>query len=110
MLLANGPVDAVRAWTIAGLGAAALVVQFVFLLAAGALTHLADVDFQLDLRRRMAARLGQVPLGWFTLRSTGAVKKALEDDVAALHHLVGHPYTNMVSAAVSPLAALVYLG
>ena len=109
VLLANGPVDAYKAWLIAGLGAAGLFVQFVFLLAAGAVTHLADVDFQLDLRRRMAGHLGRVPLGWFTLRSTGAIKKALEDDVAALHHLVGHSYTNMVSAAVTPLVALAYL-
>ncbi len=109
VLLAEGPVDVGRAWTIAGLGAGALLVQFVFLLAAGSLTHLADVDFQLDLRQRMAAHLGRVPLGWFTLRNAGAVKKALEDDVAALHHLVGHSYTNMVSAIVSPLVALAYL-
>ena len=109
VLLAEGPTDTGRAWTIAGLGAGALLVQFVFLLAAGSLTHLADVDFQLDLRQRMAAHLGRVPLGWFTLRNAGAVKKALEDDVAALHHLVGHSYTNMVSAIVSPLVALAYL-
>ena len=109
VLLAEGPVDVGRAWTIAGLGAGALLVQFVFLLAAGSLTHLADVDFQLDLRQRMAAHLSRVPLGWFTLRNAGAVKKALEDDVAALHHLVGHSYTNMVSAIVSPLVALAYL-
>ena len=109
VLLAEGPVDVGRAWTIAGLGAGALLVQFVFLLAAGSLTHLADIDFQLDLRQRMAAHLARVPLGWFTLRNAGAVKKALEDDVAALHHLVGHSYTNMVSAIVSPLTALAYL-
>ena len=109
VLLAEGPTDTGRAWTIAGLGAGALLVQFVFLLAAGSLTHLADVDFQLNLRQRMAAHLGRVPLGWFTLRNAGAVKKALEDDVAALHHLVGHSYTNMVSAIVSPLVALAYL-
>ena len=109
VLLAEGPTDTGRAWTIAGLGAGALLVQFVFLVAAGSLTHLADVDFQLDLRQRMAAHLGRVPLGWFTLRNAGAVKKVLEDDVAALHHLVGHSYTNMVSAIVSPLVALAYL-
>ena len=109
VLLAERPADAGRAWTVAGLGAGALLVQFVFLLAAGSLTHLADVDFQLDLRQRMAAHLGRVPLGWFTLRNAGSVKKALEDDVAALHHLVGHSYTNKVSAIVSPLIALAYL-
>ena len=109
VLLAEGPLDGGRAWSVAGIGAAALVVRLVFLLAAGGLTHLADVDFQLALRRRLAERLGRVPLGWFTERSAGAVKKALQDDVTALHHLVGHAYTNMVSAAVTPLVALGYM-
>ena len=109
VLLAPGPVDAGRAWVIAGIGAGALVVRLVFLMAAGGLTHLADVDFQLDLRRRMARRLGRVPLGWFTERNAGQVKKALQDDVHALHHLVGHAYTNLVSAVVTPIVALAYL-
>lgn len=37
------------------------------------------------------------------------VKKALQDDVGTMHHLVGHAYTNMVSAIVTPLVALGYL-
>ncbi len=109
VLLADGPMDATRAWTIAWVGAGALVVRLVFMMATGCLTHLADVDFQLDLRRRMAAHLGRVPLGWFTDRNAGQVKKALQDDVTALHHLVGHAYTNLVSAAVTPVVALAYL-
>lgn len=109
VLLAEGPLDGARAWTIAGLGAGALVVRLVLLMAAGGLTHLADVDFQLDLRRRMAARLGRVPLGWFTERNAGQVKKALQDDVTALHHLVGHAYLNLTSGFVTPLVSLAYL-
>lgn len=109
VLLAEGSVDTRQAWLIAGIGAGALIVRFVFLMAAGALTHLADLDLQLDLRRRMAARLSRVPLGWFTEHSSGAVKKALQDDVTALHHVVGHSYTNMVSALVTPLVAFGYL-
>ena len=109
VLLGEGPVDSGRAWLIAGIGAGALVVRLVCLMAAGGLTHLADVDLQLHLRRRMAERLGRVPLGWFTERSAGAVKKALQDDVTALHHLVGHAYTNMAAAIVTPVIALGYL-
>jgi len=109
VLLAEGPIDGGHAWTIAIIGAAALVVRLVFMMAAGGLTHLADLDFELDLRRRMAAHLGHVPLGWFTERNAGQVKKALQDDVSALHLLVGHAFTNMVSAAVTPLASLIYL-
>lgn len=109
VLLAEGPTNEGRAWLIAGLGTGAMLLQFVFFMASGALTHLADVDFQFHLRRSMAARLSTVPLGWFNDRNAGAVKKALEDDVSALHHVVGHSYTNIVAASVTPLVALAYL-
>ncbi len=109
VLLAEGPTDEGRAWLIAGTGAAAMLLQFVFFMAAGGLTHLADVDFQFHLRRSMATHLSMVPLGWFNDRNAGAEKKALEDDVSALHHLVGHSYTNIVAALVTPLIALAYL-
>ena len=109
VLLAEGPTDEGKAWLIAGLGAGAMLLQFIFKMASGAITHLADVDFQFFLRRNMAAQLSTVPLGWFNDRNAGAVKKALEDDVSTLHHIVGHSYTNMVGAAVTPITALVYL-
>ena len=109
VLLADGPTDEGKAWLIAGLGAGAMMLQFMFKMASGAITHFADVDFQFYLRRSMATQLSTVPLGWFNDRNSGAVKKALEDDVATLHHIVGHSYTNIVGALVTPVTALVYL-
>ena len=109
VLLAEGPTNEGKAWLIAGLGAGAMLLQFMFKMASGAITHLADVDFQFYLRRNMAAQLSTVPLGWFNDRNAGAVKKALEDDVSTLHHIVGHSYTNMVGAVVTPVTALIYL-
>ena len=109
VLLADGPTDEGKAWLIAGLGAGAMLLQFIFKMGSGAITHFADVDFQFHLRRSMATQLSTVPLGWFNDRNAGAVKKALEDDVSTLHHIVGHSYTNMVGAVVTPVAALVYL-
>ena len=109
VLLADGPTDEGKAWLIAGLGAGAMLLQFIFKMASGAITHFADVDFQFYLRRSMATQLSTVPLGWFNDRNAGAVKKALEDDVSTLHHIVGHSYTNVVGAIVTPIAALVYL-
>ena len=109
VLMAEGPTDEGKAWLIAGLGVGAMLLQFVFKMASGAITHFADVDFQFYLRRDMAAQLSTVPLGWFNDRNAGVVKKALEDDVSTLHHIVGHSYTNMVGAVVTPVAALIYL-
>lgn len=109
VLLAEGTIDSGLAWTIAWIGAGALVVRFFFMFCSAGLTHLADVDFRLVLRRQMAERLGKVPLGWFTERTGGQVKKALQDDVTALHHVVAHSYTDLTSAIVTPLAGLGYL-
>ncbi len=109
VLLAEGQIDADRAWLIAWIGVAALVVRLFFQMWAGAVTHFADADFQLDLRRKMVDRIGRVPLGWFTERNAGQVKKALQDDVGDLHHLVGHAYLNLTAAFVTPLVALAYL-
>ncbi|GAA2781063.1 ABC transporter ATP-binding protein [Crossiella cryophila] len=96
-------------WGIVWVAVGALGARFVLFFLAGGLTHLADADLQLDLRRRMAFRLGQVPLGWFGSRNSGVVKKALQDDVTAMHHLVAHSLLDLTAGIVTPVAALGYL-
>ncbi|WHT21551.1 ABC transporter ATP-binding protein [Crossiella sp. CA-258035] len=107
LLLGGGP--AAGAWTIVWVAVGALAARFVLFFLAGGLTHLADADLQLDLRRRMATRLGQVPLGWFGARNSGTVKKALQDDVTAMHRLIAHSLLDLTAGIVTPVAALAYL-
>ena len=108
-LLASGGPDEGRAWTAAWTGVAALVARLVLYATAGVLTHHADADLQLGLRRRIARHLGRVPLGWFTDNSSGEVKKAAGDNISTLHHLIAHTALEVTSAIVAPLTALVYL-
>lgn len=108
-LLAPGPVDrsAVEAavWlVIAGLGARAGLTGLAL-----AITHVADVRLQAVLRRRMTAHLGRVPLGWFSERSSGLVRKSAQDDVHDLHQVVAHHPVEWVAAWVLPLAGVGYL-
>lgn len=108
-LLAPGPVDrsAVEAavWLVlAGLGARAGLTGLAL-----AITHVADVRLQAVLRRRMTAHLGRVPLGWFSERSSGLVRKAAQDDVHDLHQVVAHHPVEWVAAWVLPLAGVGYL-
>ncbi|GAA1005943.1 ABC transporter [Acrocarpospora pleiomorpha] len=104
-----GAGDAGRAWAIVGVAVVAVVVRIVTMGAAVTVTHLADAGLQLRLRRGIVAKLGTVPLGWFTARSSGAVKTAVQDDVNSLHHLVGHAVLDLVSAVVVPVLSLAYL-
>jgi len=96
-------------WRWGWVAVVALVIRALATLIAGAITHYADNDLQLILRRRLAARLERAPLGWFTQRSAGAVKKGVADDVAAMHHLVSHAELELTNAIVVPLVTLVYL-
>ncbi|MEV1082861.1 ABC transporter ATP-binding protein [Streptomyces sp. NPDC050211] len=109
VLLEPGGVNEGRAWAVALAGASALLLRLLFLTAAGGISHYADNDLQLDLRRRLADRLGRVPLGWYDGTNSGSVKKSLQDDVSAMHHLVAHSLLDLTSALVVPLASLAYL-
>lgn len=73
------------------------------------ITHLADVRLQAILRRRTVARLGRVPLGWFSEQSSGRVRKAAMGDVHELHQMVAHHYVEMTAAVMMPIGGVVYL-
>ncbi|GAA1386800.1 ABC transporter ATP-binding protein [Pseudonocardia kongjuensis] len=89
---------------VGGLGARGVITGLAL-----ALTHFADVRLQALLRRRMAAHLGRVPLGWFSERSSGMVRKAAQDDVHDLHQVVAHHPVEWVGAWVLPIAGIGYL-
>ncbi|WP_433680988.1 ABC transporter ATP-binding protein [Nocardia sp. CA-119907] len=72
-------------------------------------SHLTDGGYQLTLRQLLAAKLTRVPLGWFGERTSGEVKKLLQDDVEALHYLVAHARLDFVGALTVPLVTLAYL-
>src|SRR5699024_2507481 len=89
----------------------------VALLAAGALLetallgwlHAKDARFSTDLRHRLLGHLARLPLGWFTARDSGRVKKLVQDDTLSLHYLITHAVPDAVAAVVAPVSVLVYL-
>lgn len=96
-------------WPIIIVAIVALAVKQLGVLAAGVMTHLADIKVSFRVRRELLAKLSKVPLSWFSDRNSGIVKKAVEDDVAALHRLIAHSIVELSAAAVPPLVAFAYL-
>ncbi|WP_280236916.1 ABC transporter ATP-binding protein [Nocardia cyriacigeorgica] len=107
--LLDAPVDAAAVWRWVAVAAVGFVVRTGCAAAAYTISHIADAEVAASLRRAMADHLGRVRLGWFTERSSGRVKRALTDDVAAVHHLVAHAINDLVAAVLTPVVALVYL-
>jgi len=109
VLLEPGPVDGAEVWPIAGVVALALVLGWAANGAALSVTHAADHRLQASLRRRIVHRLGRVPLGWYSDTNSGLVRKAAQDDIDDLHHLIAHHDVEMTGAIVLPLGGVAYL-
>lgn len=71
--------------------------------------HVVDMRFSAQIRRRLLDKLARMPLGWFTDRGSGAVKKLIQDDTLSLHYLVTHAVCDAVAAVIAPIAVLIYL-
>ncbi|MDF2706940.1 MAG: transporter, ATP-binding/permease protein, partial [Nonomuraea muscovyensis] len=88
VLLSPGPIDHGHVWTVVIAGAAGLFVRLLFTAASSGIGHLLDGQVQLALRRHLAARLGRVPIGWFSRRRTGDLAKVVGEDVSAVHPFI----------------------
>ncbi|MBE1877597.1 ABC transporter ATP-binding protein [Myceligenerans pegani] len=107
--LSGGAVDPGRVWAIVAVAAAALFVSFGAAWLSGMVSHVADAGLQHSLRRRIVRHLQRLPLGWFDARSSGTVRKLVENDVVALHQLVAHAIHDVLTAIAVPVISLVYL-
>ncbi|NUR83629.1 MAG: ABC transporter ATP-binding protein, partial [Nonomuraea sp.] len=108
-LLAAAPVDQAHVRNVVLAGAAGLLVKLLFTAASSGIGHVLDGRVQLALRRRLAAGLGSVPIGWFSRRRTGELAKVIGEDVGAMHPLIAHAPGELVAAFVVPAVSLVYL-
>lgn len=109
VLLQEGSINNGAAWNACWLAFFSLIVRMATTYTAFYISHNADNDFQLIIRRKMAKHLVKVPLGWFTNRSAGDVKKGMADDVMHIHYLIAHAALEMLTAFVIPLITIVYL-
>ena len=71
-------------------------------------THVADVSLNRSVRERMISAIGRAPLSWFSDRTSGMVRKTLQEDVTNLHVLVAHKPVDQTMAIVMPLTMAVY--
>ena len=109
ILIASGPIDRAKVTGVALTVVVGLGLGWTCIGTALWVTHLADHRLQAILRRALVRKLGEVSLGWYSDKTSGVVRKAVQDDLEDLHHLVAHHDVELVSAIVLPVGGLAYL-
>ncbi|MBE7385549.1 MAG: ABC transporter ATP-binding protein [Leptolyngbya sp. SIO1E4] len=73
------------------------------------LSHIAAYTILYDLRIELARKLGRLPLGYFSQRTTGEVKKIIHEDVEQLEQGLAHIIPDVVAGVTVPLLAGILL-
>lgn len=100
--------DPDQVWTVVGWLAGAFTLRLVLYFVALAITHFADVTLVGHIRNRMIDSLSRAPLSWFTTTTSGRVRKAIQDDLHALHMLIAHAPVERMAAVFMPIGLLGY--
>ncbi|NIF29008.1 ABC transporter ATP-binding protein [Pantoea sp. Tr-811] len=106
-IYATGTAGAIG-WTIA-VSVASVFVGMALITAGEFLAHQADNHLTHRLRLAIGQRLMQVPLGWFSERTSSEVKRAMQDDIGTLHSLTAHFFTTLGRAVGAVLVSVIYL-
>ncbi|TIV59221.1 ABC transporter ATP-binding protein [Mesorhizobium sp.] len=110
VLPSNSPASVASiAWTWVGIGAAGAALRLVLVFLSSRIGHYADAEVLHHIRSRLIRHLGQLPLGWFRAQGSGAIKKAMTDDLEEMHQLIAHALGEMIGASVAIIAGLAYL-
>jgi ATP-binding cassette subfamily B protein len=88
--------------------AAACARYLLFFLSSTA-SHVAAFDILYALRSTLCAHLGKLPMGYFTARQTGKIKKILSEDVEEVEIFIAHHIPDTVAGIVQPLLIVGYL-
>ncbi len=87
------PLAAVNAgwlWTLAGIALGAVVMKAATTALALHVSHIAAYSILYDLRIAVADHLGRLPLGYFSARTTGQIKKVIHEDVEQMEEGLAH--------------------
>jgi ATP-binding cassette subfamily B protein len=72
-------------------------------------SHITAFSILRDLRYRLARKLLEMPLGWFSKQMSGDTRKLFTEDVEKFELFIAHHIPDLVRAIVTPVTILVFL-
>jgi ATP-binding cassette subfamily B protein IrtA len=97
-------IQALALWAVA-----AVALRYLAVSASTMIAHVAAFRVLHDLRVRIAKKLGDVPLSFFSSRSSAEVKRVMMDDVGQIEAFVAHHFPDAAAAVAVPLVTVLAL-
>ena len=94
-------------WSYAALGAFFVFGALTF--ASLMLSHIAAFNILYEIRMQLAQKMVRLPLGFFTRRASGELKKIMSDDVERIELFIAHHIPDIVTAVLFPLILIGYM-
>ena len=73
------------------------------------LSHIAAFNILYEIRMQLAQKMVRLPLGFFSRRASGELKKIMSDDVERIELFIAHHIPNIVTALLFPLILVSYM-
>ncbi|QYO64655.1 ABC transporter transmembrane domain-containing protein [Leptolyngbya sp. 7M] len=102
-------VDSQYIWTLALLAVGAVVFKGICMGASTHIAHIAAYSILYNTRIELARKLGTLPLGYFSDRTTGEIKKIIHEDVEQLEEGLAHIIPDTVAGLTVPIVAGILL-
>ncbi|RMQ40816.1 ABC transporter ATP-binding protein/permease [Pseudomonas cichorii] len=101
--------DAASAFSWGVIALVAVAMRWLIMTVSHVTAHLAAFELLRQLRSRIARRLGEVPLSFFSRHNSSDLRRTLNDDVGSLEGFFAHSLPDSIAAAVMPPLSLIVL-
>jgi ATP-binding cassette subfamily B protein len=96
-------------WTLGGIALGAVALKAAATGMALYVSYVAAYSILYDLRIALAEHMGRLPLGYFSTRTTGQIKKVIHEDVEQLEEGLSHMIPDLVGGLTVPILTAVVL-
>ncbi|MBN1969075.1 MAG: ABC transporter ATP-binding protein [Candidatus Delongbacteria bacterium] len=110
-LNASSPVNVNEAkiWNLGLIALGSFASYGILLFCALMMSHVAAFNILYEMRVLISRKLVKLPLGYFTKKSSGQIKKIMSEDVERIELFVAHHIPDIVSALIFPIMIIGYM-
>lgn len=102
-------IDSSYVWTLGLVSLGSVALYGVLIYTSSMLSHVAAFNILYEIRVALANKLPRLPMGFFTQKASGEIKKVLAEDVERVELFVAHHIPDLTTAFAIPLITIVFL-